>query len=103
MKKLLLGCAVAAMFFASCAGVKSPLAGSLYLNLAAGNSATGNTLGSKVGKASAKSILGLIATGDVSIETAAKSAGIKKISHIDENVSSILGIISTYEIVVYGE
>lgn len=77
--------------------------GALYSDITSGVTATSNNVGSKVGRASAKGYLGLIAVGDASIETAAKSAGIKKISHIDQHGNSILGIINTYEIIVYGE
>lgn len=57
----------------------------------------------KVGRASAQSILGLIALGDASIETAARGAGITKIHHVDYEVKNILGIVATYTVVVYGE
>ena len=50
-----------------------------------------------------KIILGIIATGDASISTAASNGGVKKISHIDAHKKSILGIFATYEVFVYGE
>ena len=104
MKKVFLFCAVAAtLAFSSCGMVQAPLTGFLYTDITSGNSATSNNLGSKVGRASAQGILGLVATGDASIQTAANSAGIKKISHIDQKANSILGIITNYEIIVYGE
>ncbi len=57
----------------------------------------------KKGEASYTSILGLIATGDASLKEAMESGGITKVHHIDQQVTSILGIISTYKIIVYGE
>lgn len=57
----------------------------------------------KVGKAEAQSVLGLVATGDASIETAAKNGGISKIKIVDWHVENILGIIGKYTTVVYGE
>jgi hypothetical protein len=92
-----------AMLLSSCAMVKSPLFGTLYLDVKAPHSATSNSGSSKVGTAEAQSILGLVATGDASIDAAAKSAGITKIHHIDEHSTNILGIIAKYKIYVYGE
>ena len=58
---------------------------------------------SKVGKAMAKSYLTLIATGDASIEAAAKNGGITDIKYVDYSVKNILGIIGEYTTVVYGD
>lgn len=104
MKKVLFSvCAVTALFLSSCGGVKSPVMGLFYTDVTYGEGVTSNNLGTKVGKGTAKGYLGLIATGDASVESAAKAAGIKKISHVDAHANSILGIITTYEVVVYGE
>lgn len=64
---------------------------------------TSNALGTKVGQASATSILGIVGTGDASIQAAAKKAGITKISHVDESATSVLGIYAKYTTTVYGE
>lgn len=104
MKKILFSAlAATALLFSSCGMVKSPVSGFLYTDVTYGEGVTSNNLGTKVGKGAAKGYLGLIATGDASIEAAAKAAGIKKISHVDAHANSILGIITTYEVVVYGE
>ena len=87
----------------SCATVKSPLIGVWYTDVKAPLTATSNANSSKVGTAEATSILGVIATGDASIDAAAKSAGITKIHHVDEHSTSILGFIAKYKIYVYGE
>lgn len=87
----------------SCAAVKSPLIGVAYTDLKAPFAITSNSASTKVGTAKATSILGIIATGDASIDAAAKSAGITKIHHVDEEVKSILGFYAVYTIVVYGE
>ncbi len=58
---------------------------------------------SKVGKVTATNILGIVATGDVSLEAAMRSAGITKVHHVDQEVTNILGLFSTYSIIVYGE
>lgn len=91
------------LLLSSCAASKSPLTGFWYTDVKAPLAATSNSGSSKVGSASAKSILGIVATGDASIDAAAKSAGITKIHHVDEQATSILGIIATYKVYVYGE
>jgi len=66
--------------------------------------ATSNPVGSKVGTASGTGFLGVLFFGaDASIQTAAKNAGITKISTVDLKRSDILGIITTYETIVTGE
>jgi len=57
----------------------------------------------KVGRAECKSICGLVAMGDASIEAAAKNGGITVIHHVDWEVENIAGIIGKYRCVVYGE
>ncbi len=104
MKKFLFPLALAtALIVSSCGVTKSPLQGYMYTDVTSGLHATGNTLGKKVGRASVKSYLNLIAVGDASIQTAAKSAGINNISHIDEHVNTIFGVVSTHEVIVYGD
>lgn len=102
MKKILSFCCAAA-FLTSCAVVKSPVTGFLYTNTKAPVAVTDNATGSKKGTASAVSILGWVATGDASIEAAAKEAGITKISHVDEESTNILGVYAKYTVTVYGE
>ncbi|NCB07156.1 MAG: hypothetical protein EOM73_03215, partial [Bacteroidia bacterium] len=65
--------------------------------------ATSNSISTKVGSAEATSILGIVATGDASIDAAAKSGGITKIHHVDEQSTSILGFFAKYKVYVYGE
>jgi len=66
--------------------------------------ATSNPVGSKVGTASATGYLGILFFGaDASIQTAAKKAGITKISTVDIKHTSLLNIIVTYETIVTGE
>lgn len=105
MKKYTFIMMFAAFAFAmsSCATANAPLTGFLYSDVKAPVTATSNTAGKKVGTAVATSILGLVATGDASIATAAKSAGITKISHVDYHSTSVLGIYATYTVTVYGD
>ncbi len=102
MKKLLLIVGLAAML-SSCAMVSAPVNGTIFGSVKAPLAVTGNTGAVKVGTATAKSILGIIATGDASIEAAAKSAGITKIHHVDYESTNILTFYATYTVYVYGE
>lgn len=101
--KLMLCAITGAVMLSSCAMVKSPVPGMLYTKVNAPFAVTSNAGSSKSGMAKATSILGLIATGDASIEAAAKAGGITKIHHVDEHVTGILGIFAEYTLVVYGE
>ncbi|MGY6561700.1 MAG: TRL-like family protein [Luteibaculaceae bacterium] len=66
--------------------------------------ATDNPVGNKVGTAKATGFLGvLFFNQDASIRTAAKNAGITKISTVDIKIGNVLGIIVTYETIVTGE
>ena len=59
--------------------------------------------GEKVGTATSQSILGLVATGDASIEAAMKNGGITKVNSIDHQVYNVLGVYVTHTIIVHGE
>ena len=59
---------------------------------------------SKCGSASASAFLGLFAFGDSSIDAAMRSAGIKKVHHVDHEVNSfLLGVWLEDKTLVYGE
>ena len=57
----------------------------------------------KVGTSKATSILGIVATGDCSIKTAAANGGIKNIKYVDYDAKNILGIYGEYTTTVYGD
>ena len=57
----------------------------------------------KSGEAKTTSILGLFASGDASLRTAAANGGITTIEHIDYKMHNILGIYSEFTIIVYGK
>ena len=105
MRKAFLTClATAALTLASCSTITTRSGmGVLYTGVTEGEMVTSNQLGSKVGTASSIGVLGLVSVGDASIQTAANSAGIKKISHIDAKKTSILGLFASYKVFVYGE
>lgn len=96
--------AVVAVGLSSCATVSTGAgSGSLYTGAKEGQHVTSNPRGSKVGTAKMNNILGWVVSGDASIDKAAKSAGIKKISHVDCQKKSILGLFGSYTVYVYGE
>lgn len=65
--------------------------------------ATSNAVGSKVGKAKGTVVLGFAFDEDASIRTAAKNAGITKISTVDIKYGNTLGLIKTFETIITGE
>ena len=60
-------------------------------------------VGSKKGEASSFSVLGLYASGDCSIATAARNGGLKKIGHVDYEYFNVIGIWQKATVIVYGE
>lgn len=91
--------------FTGCATVGSRAgAGMLYTNVKDYTNVeyiNGGT--SKVGKACGNNILGLVVTGDMSLDSAKKKAGITKVSSVDYEGNSILGLYNTVCLVVHGE
>jgi hypothetical protein len=91
MKKLFCLLLVAATILTSCSLTK-PV------------SASGTTIGSKVGQATGTCFLGVLCFGaDASIQTAAKNGGITKVSTVDLKQSNVLGIIVSYTCIVTGD
>ena len=95
----LLVCCFAVFTFSGCA---VGLIGVIYTDTTMPQAATSNKVGTKVGEASATSILNLVATGDAGINAAAKQGGISSISHVDFSEKSILGIFTKVTTRVYG-
>lgn len=60
-------------------------------------------VGSKTGTASSTSILGLYATGDCSVGTAAKNGDLKKVTNVDYEYENYLGIWQKATVIVHGE
>jgi len=107
MKKTLGLILVAAAFSLTtgCAAAmnRSPVTGLLFSDVKAGENISSNNGAAKTGEACATSILGLVATGDASIEAAAKNGGITKISYVDGYNNNILGVVAKYCTVAHGE
>ncbi len=100
MKKIL-AIAAATIMMTGC--VKAPIIGGLYTDVKDGVAVTNNAGSSKVGTATARGYVGVIALGDASIQAAAKSAGITRIHHVDYQAKSYVGAYTEYTTIVYGE
>lgn len=82
------------------------IAGSLFVNVGHEGwvvAHDGKVASTKTGKATQSGILGVVTTGDSSIEAARKAGDVNRISHIDYHASHILGIIGDCTTIVYGE
>ena len=101
MKTIFALSAAAAMLCASCAtNVPVGLAYNNTRTPIATGPETGDAM--KMGVAQSRSILGLIATGDSSIEAACQVGKITRIHHVDWEVESFFGVYSVYKTRVYG-
>ena len=90
-------------FSTGCAMAASPVTGFVYSHVDAPMAVNSDADNTKKGVASCRSYLGICATGDASIQTAAANGGIKKIHHVDFQSHSILGIYAEFTTIVYGE
>lgn len=81
--------------------VRTPVPGMLYLDVYGPVDAEGS-LGTKKGTACAESILGLIGTGDASIEAAATNGGIHTVTSVDHHSRNMLGIYAEFCTIVRG-
>lgn len=78
--------------------------GGLFTELKLPVAATDNNgAAMKMGEANCASYVGMVATGDCSLETAKKNGNITNVKHVDWHVKNLLGIIGKYKVVVYGD
>ena len=92
------------MLTSGCAtSMSQPQMGLLYSSVDFGTGATSNPAGNRVGEACAKSILGLVAWGDASIEAGRRNGGITQITSVDASTWSILGVYGSYCTMVRGK
>jgi hypothetical protein len=91
-----------ALLTAGCQPVYSPVGGVIYADVMGPVTAT-SSAATKEGKSCARSILGLIATGDASIAAAKKAGGITEVSSVDHHSTNILGIIADFCTIVKGK
>jgi len=86
------------------AKTQTPISSALVTVTESATDATGLEGGwSKVGRATCRNILGLVAYGDASIDEAARSVGITSIHHVDAESTRIWFFYSQYTTVVYGD
>jgi hypothetical protein len=102
MKKVF-GLVVAGAMLAGCAMAAAPLNGSWFTDLQWSMQVPNGAAGSKAGEAKATSILGLICTGDCSVQAAAKAGGITKVTTVEHHSKSILGLFAEFTTQVTGE
>lgn len=100
MKKIITGSIIATSLALGGCATSRPI-GSFYTKLDLPIAVTSSNTSSRTGVATCKSILGLVATGDCSLETAMKNGNITQVNHVDWKVNNILGI-GNYKLVVYG-
>ena len=111
MRWLLLACGFAALMSSGClfmgmAGAAAPVTGLAFTEVKyplAVTNLKGDAQNLKRGEAMCTSILGLVATGDASVEAARLNGGITKIHWVDVFVRNILGLYAEYKVVVWGE
>jgi hypothetical protein len=76
--------------------------GSIYSGYKSGGQ-VGTAQAGKTGEACVSSILGAIALGDASLETAKKAGGITQVAHVDHEQFSVLGVYATSCTIVHGQ
>lgn len=95
---------LALLTLGGCMPVSTNAIGLLYTETKGPVTATSvkETSATKTGTACEQTILALFATGDASIDTAKKSAGISEIISVDQTAESIVGVYAEYCVVVKG-
>jgi hypothetical protein len=96
------------LFLTGCAWYSTPVVpplGLIYAQYKAPISTNfnGTKTGSKTGTAESTSILGWIALGDCSTNTAAKNGNIQTINYADYEYMNVLGVFQSFKTTVYGE
>lgn len=86
-----------------CAMAQAPVNGFLYSDVKHPGLATEAYGGTAMGESCASSILGLVATGDASIDAAKKAGGVAQVVAVDHTSSNILGFYAKYCTQVYGK
>jgi len=105
MKKIKLICLIGLIaFLPLLIGCATPFpVGFVYTKLTLPVSAESDAKSMKTGTSECLSVLGIVATGDISYQEAMDDGGITKVNHADWEVENILGVIGKYKLIVYGE
>jgi len=85
-----------------CATVATPLPAILYSGVKGPIDAEGSGDATKEGTACARSILGIVAAGDASIDAAKEAGGIKEVISVDYQATNVLGLYASYCTIVKG-
>ena len=85
MKKLFI--LATALIIASCASPSSELGRAIVFDTVEPITVTSNKKANKVGEACGKNLLGLVTTGDISIEKARENGNISSITSVDKKVT----------------
>ncbi len=104
MKTKLLAAAIALAALNGCAmanGGDAMAMGTIYSGYKS-SGAIGTGAPGKTGEACISSILGVVATGDASVEAAKKAGGITAVAHVDHEQFSVLGVYATSCTIVHG-
>ncbi len=82
-----------------------PPIGAIYSGIEAPLSTefSGQSANLRSGEASSSSILGLIATGDCSIEAAAAEGGLSTVEYCDYKYTNVFGVYQKFTVVAYGK
>ncbi|MDT8447762.1 MAG: TRL domain-containing protein [bacterium] len=105
MNKFYLALLASALLLSGCAATSAPVSGIVFTNVKSaqlvGNAeVSGRAL--RTGEAKCKSILGMFATGDCSLEAAKKDGNITEVVTVDAESFSVLGFYAGYNLVVKG-
>lgn len=105
MKSLLLsGLGLTTLLLSGCASVSGPVPASIaFYSAPFGISQTANVKAEKRGEACMDNILGIVAVGDASIDTAKRNGGITKVASIEQAPLQIGSYYARYCTIVYGE
>ena len=101
MKHTILALGLASVL-AGCAMARTPVTGFGYSDVQSSVAATSNQAGNRVGEACSSSILGIVATGDSTIEAARRNGGITQITSVDDSATSYVGVYAKYCTIVRG-
>ena len=104
MKKIivLLSAAITLLLLAGCA-TTYPV-GVIYTNVKLPVTATMNKgKPTKAGTSQSKSFVGMVATGDSSIDKAVRDGNITQVQYVDWHAENVLGFLGTYETLVKGQ
>lgn len=92
-----------AAWLTGCATASAPTAGALFTDVQGPVNSNPGSATSKEGQSCANNILGLVATGDASIEAAKEAGGISEVTTVDHNTTTILGLYAQFCTVAYGK